>query len=237
MKQFILLFAILVGITVSSNAQTYLEHLQQNTPGLGKVTVTQSKAIDELVNGKANPQDVKDKNVPQDNKDKMIPQNHPTKTAPSTTHDKNNKASEPQKKLTPDSVKKTDHHEAQAEKPTQHETPAKKTTGNPKEENEVPVVDMRKKVMRQSYKVTGYRVQAYAGGNSRNDRLKAEQIGNAIKMKYPEQPVYVHFYSPRWICRIGNFRSLAEAQKMLAKVRAMGYKQACLVKGKITVQN
>ena len=95
---------------------------------------------------------------------------------------------------------------------------------------------MRKKVMRKSYKVTGYRVQVYAGGNSRNDRLKAEQTGNNIKMKFPDQPVYVHFYSPRWICRMGNFKSLAEAQKVLAKVKALGYKQACLVKGKITVQ-
>ena len=87
-----------------------------------------------------------------------------------------------------------------------------------------------------SYKVNGYRVQVFAGGNSRNDRLKAERIGNAIKMRYPDQPVYVHFYSPRWICRVGNFRSLEEARKMLAKVKAMGYRQACLVKGKITVQ-
>ena len=233
MKQFIFLFAIMVGITLSCHAQTYLEHLQQNTPGLGKVTVTQSKAIDELVNGKAISQDVKEPKAPHDSKDKNDNQNQTTKTLPSI---KPNKASEPQKKLTPDSVKKTEHHEAQAEKPTQHEIPVKKTE-NSKEENETPVVDMRKKVMRQSYKVTGYRVQAYAGGNSRNDRLKAEQAGNAIKMKYPDQPVYVHFYSPRWICRIGNFRSLAEAKKMLAKVRAMGYKQACLVKGKITVQN
>ncbi|EFC74588.1 sporulation and cell division repeat protein [Segatella buccae D17] len=96
---------------------------------------------------------------------------------------------------------------------------------------------MRKKVMRGSYKVTGYRVQAYAGGNSRNDRQKAEQIGNAIKMKYPTQPVYVHFYSPRWICRVGNFRSYEEAARMLEQVRAMGYKSAIVVKGKITVQN
>ena len=65
---------------------------------------------------------------------------------------------------------------------------------------------------------------------------KYVQEGNAIKMRYPDQPVYVHFYSPRWICRVGNFRSLEEARKMLAKVKAMGYRQACLVKGKITVQ-
>ena len=110
------------------------------------------------------------------------------------------------------------------------------TEGKNNEETDTPAVDMHKKVMRGSYKVTGYRVQAYAGGNSRNDRLKAERIGNAIKMRYPDQPVYVHFYSPRWICRVGNFRSLEEARKMLAKVKAMGYRQACLVKGKITVQ-
>ena len=224
MKQFVLLFAIMLSMTVSSNAQTYLEHLQQKAPGLGSVTVSQSKAIDELINGKVAPQDNKGKAVPtlQDNKSKTMPTiQDKTKTLPPTTN--NTKTSEPQRKQTPDSVKKPEHHEASNE--------------IEKEENEIPAVDMRKKLMRSSYKVTGYRVQAYAGGNSRSDRMKAEQIGNTIKMKYPDQPVYVHFYSPRWICRIGNFRSLAEAQKMLAKVRAMGYKQACLVKGKITVQN
>ena len=228
MKRFILLFAIMLGFTISSHAQTYLEHLQQKTPGLGSVKVTQSKAIDELVNGKAvATNETKAPATPQDN--------HTNKTTPKNN---NTKGAEPQKKLTPDSVKKPERHEnlIEREKNTPHETPVKKTE-NEKEENETPSVDMSKKVMRGSYKVTGYRVQAYAGGNSRNDRLKAEQIGNAIKMKYPDQPVYVHFYSPRWICRVGNYRSLAEAQKMLAKVRAMGYKQACLVKGKITVQN
>ena len=58
---------------------------------------------------------------------------------------------------------------------------------NKNEEKETPVVDMRKKVMRKSYKVTGYRVQAFAGGNSRNDRLKAEQTGNQLKVHFPEQ--------------------------------------------------
>lgn len=56
-------------------------------------------------------------------------------------------------------------------------------------------------------------------------------------MKYPTQPVYVHFYSPRWICRVGNFRSYEEAARMLEQIRAMGYKSAIVVKGKITVQN
>ena len=101
---------------------------------------------------------------------------------------------------------------------------------------DIPTVDMRKKVMRGSHKVTGYRVQAFAGGNSRADRVKAEKIGNMIKMRFPDLPVYVHFYSPRWICRVGNFRSQSEAMRVLRQVRAMGCKGACMVKGKITVQ-
>lgn len=42
-------------------------------------------------------------------------------------------------------------------------------------------LDSRKKVMVGSVKVTGYRVQVFAGGNSRADRQKAQRIGNEIK--------------------------------------------------------
>ena len=96
--------------------------------------------------------------------------------------------------------------------------------------------DMRKKVMKNSYKVTGYRVQAFTGGNTRKDRQNAEAVGNAITHRFPDQPIYVHFYSPRWICRVGNFRTYEEAHAMLQEIREMGYKQASIVKGKISVQ-
>lgn len=97
-------------------------------------------------------------------------------------------------------------------------------------------VDHTKKIMR-GYKVNGYRVQAFAGGNSRKDRLQAERTGEEIKSSFPDVPVYVHFYSPRWICRIGNFRTYEEAHQMLLSIRKMGYTQATIVKGKITVQD
>ena len=38
-------------------------------------------------------------------------------------------------------------------------------------------------------KVMGYRVQAFAGGNSRKDRQQAEQVRNSIKSHYPNVPV------------------------------------------------
>jgi hypothetical protein len=97
-------------------------------------------------------------------------------------------------------------------------------------------VDNSKKMLRNGYKVNGYRVQAFAGGNSRKDRQQAERVGDIIKSNYPDVPVYVHFYSPRWICRVGNYRTYEEAHQMLQSVRKLGYTQATIVKGKITVQ-
>ena len=223
MKQFVTLLIMILCSTFTANAQNYLDHLKKKEPGKGVVTVNQSKAIDELVNGKqVIPQDDKTKTTPQ-------PQKNGTDTqqkgvTPTTQH-----------KQGPASLKKTEPQRHETAKEAVHTSNAQKSE-TPKDETDNTVVDMRKKVMRKSYKVTGYRVQAFAGGNSRNDRLKAEQTGNQLKVHFPEQPVYVHFYSPRWICRMGNFRSLAEAQKMLAKVRSLGYRQACLVKGQITVQ-
>ena len=84
-------------------------------------------------------------------------------------------------------------------------------------------------------KMTGYRVQVFAGGNTRNDRIKAERIGSEIKGLFPGVPVYVHFYSPRWICRMGNYRTYEEAHAVLQRVKNNGYQSAIIVKGKITV--
>ncbi|MBR6456482.1 MAG: SPOR domain-containing protein [Prevotella sp.] len=167
------------------SAQSYLEHLQQKTLGLGIVSVHQSKEIDDLVNG----------------------------TVPVTELE--NKTEEVAKErivLKPDMPKTEVEGNAEAE------------------------VDMSKKVMRNGYKTTGFRVQAFAGGNSREDKRKAEEARDKIKRAYPSEPVYVHFYSPRWTCRVGNYRTQEEANRMLRNIRNLGYRQAVVVKGKITVQ-
>jgi hypothetical protein len=109
------------------------------------------------------------------------------------------------------------------------------TASHAKETTAPDTIDTGKKMMRNGYKVMGYRVQAFAGGNSRKDRQKAEQTGNNIKSNFPDVPVYVHFYSPRWICRVGNYRTYEEAHQMLVSLRKLGYNQASIVKGKITV--
>lgn len=89
---------------------------------------------------------------------------------------------------------------------------------------------------RKTYRTTGYRVQAFAGGNSRSDRQRAEQTGNQLRALFPEHQVYVHFYSPRWICRIGNFKSYSDANQLKSELKELGFKTATIVKGKITLQ-
>ena len=88
---------------------------------------------------------------------------------------------------------------------------------------------------RHGYKTTGYRVQAFAGGNTRNDRQKAERTGNAMRQLLPGEDVYVRFYSPRWVCRVGNYRTYEEAHEKMLLIRKLGYESATIVKGKIIV--
>lgn len=112
-------------------------------------------------------------------------------------------------------------------------TTSKSATPHAEETPDTTAISTQK--MLRGHKVMGYRVQAFAGGNSRKDRQQAERVRNSIKSHYPNVPVYVHFYSPRWICRVGNYRTYEEAHQMLVSLRALGFEQATIVKGKITV--
>jgi len=189
--------ALCVGCIMAADAQsTFTERLQKSKTGEGKISVTQDKSIEELVNGSAA--------IKQPQKDKpeqkaTVAATPKDKDKPATTEKVAPKEDEAQTAITPDTV------------------------------------DVHKKVMK-GYKVNGYRVQVFAGGNSRNDRLKAERTGENIKSLFPGEPIYVHFYSPRWICRMGNYRTYEEAHEVLKKVKQLGYQSAIIVKGKITVQ-
>ena len=210
MKQFVALILIIACQAATAGAQTFTERLQKKVKNQGTVTVNQSAAIDELVNGTV----------------RITPQ---PAGAPTTAKAQAGcQQQPPAAKLQP--AQKPAAEAAQRETHRAAEADAAESGAD------TPVIDTSKKVMRGAYKVNGYRVQAFAGGNTRRDRLQAERIGNEIKTLFPMQPVYVHFYSPRWICRVGNFRTYEEAHQMLTELRKLGYKQALIVKGKITVQ-
>lgn len=222
MKKFVTLLFILTCATIHSEAQSFLDHLQKKEPGKASVKVSQSKDIDELVNGKVK---ITITTLPQAPTTSKSKQDDKPSIHPLTPHK--------QDKITDKTKEDRNNKQESSAKTTERRTTKEDTSTF---ELDIPTIDMRKKVMRKSYKINGYRVQAFAGGNSRADRLRAESIRDNIKQVLPNEPIYVHFYSPRWICRVGNYRSYEEAARILKQVKGLGYKQACIVRGKITVQ-
>ena len=201
-KMMVLLALFTIHCSLFTFAQSsFTQRLQQSKNGEGQITVTQDKAIDELVNGPATAT----------TRPKTTQQQKPVEKKENNTA--TNQEKEKEKKQEP-KVVVVEHNDS-----TDIETPE----------------EIQKKIMK-GVKVAGYRVQVFAGGNTRNDRLKAERIGSEIKGLFPGVPVYVHFYSPRWICRMGNYRTYEEAHAVLERVKNNGYQSAIIVKGKITVQ-
>ena len=189
MRRLALTLVLCAGCWLAAGAQsTFTEQLQQSRIGEGKVTVTQDKVIDELINNPTAAQTPK------------APQTTTTTTTPA----------KPQQ-----TVKLTDDLTDDTSLPDS--------------------LDLRKKVMKNGKKINGFRVQVFAGGNGRADRQKAEHTGEEIKTLFPNEPIYVHFYSPRWVCRMGNYRTYEEAHDILRQVKSLGYTSAVIVKGRITV--
>ena len=195
-----LLLLFTINYSLFTYSQTFTQRLQKSNAGEGKVTVTQSKEIDDLVNG---PQDVVTNPVKQNTQSN---QNTPS----------------------------TQNTQKQAEEKSQ-QTQRPQITAQPEMTPDTTYTDEPRKKILKGYKVNGYRVQVFAGGNSRDARVKAEKTGREINALFPGEPVYVHFYSPRWICRMGNYRTYEEAHQILNAVKKLGYKSAIIVKGKITV--
>ncbi|MCD8260423.1 MAG: SPOR domain-containing protein, partial [Bacteroides sp.] len=85
-------------------------------------------------------------------------------------------------------------------------------------------------------KTTGYRIQVFAGNNSRDARNQANDMAEKVKSTFPELPVYTYFSSPRWLCRVGDFRGIEEANAMMRKLKATGnFKEVSIVKEQINI--
>lgn len=85
-------------------------------------------------------------------------------------------------------------------------------------------------------KTAGFRIQAYAGNNTRQAKNEAYSVGARIKDHFPELPIYTSFNPPRWLCRVGDFRSIEEADAMMRKLKATGmFKEVSIVKDQINI--
>jgi hypothetical protein len=80
----------------------------------------------------------------------------------------------------------------------------------------------------------GYRIQIYAGGNTRYAKEEALKAAQYVKTKFPEIPVYTEFVAPRWVCRVGDYKTIEEADqvmRMLKKSRT--YKEIAILPNQI----
>ena len=182
MKRFITIGLLCAGCILATSAQTtFTQRLQEEKQGEGKITVTQDKAIDELVNGPQTP---------------VTPvSTQPLKTVtPQTSSQK-----EGDGKITATTE--------QQHKPDSGSTQLPVVAEQEEQSDTTAIIDGRKKVMKGGYKINGYRVQVFAGGNSRDARIKAERVGKENE----------------------------EAHERLRAVKNLGYSSAIIVKGKITV--
>lgn len=85
-------------------------------------------------------------------------------------------------------------------------------------------------------KARGYRVQVYAGNNSRRARQEANDVAEQIKIEFPELPVYAFFQPPRWLCRVGDYRSIEEADASMRRLKATGkFKEVSIVREQINI--
>lgn len=209
MKRVIVILAVLVQ-AMSLSAQSFLWHLKKEEIGKGSIVIKQEKALDFLI----------------DNRAPEIKLNIDTLPAIDTIDVSMKVDVTPKRRLRYDTLKT---------RPVKPTLPTRRSM-IARADSSYFNGNTAKKIMTNVKKVDGYRIQLFAGGNTREDRQKAEAIGKRAKSLFPNQPIYTHFYSPRWVCRMGNYENILDAQAALRKARQAGMKEACLIKGKITVK-
>lgn len=124
-----------------------------------------------------------------------------------------------------------------APKPT---TPSAKRTETPVRQQQDTLTQTQEPTGQtgQRVRANGYRIQVFSGGNSRAAKTEANMMGQRVKSLFLELPVYTHFISPHWICRVGDFRTYEEAHEVFQKLKETGrFPEAVIVKSKIIVYN
>ena len=197
----------------------------------GNVTVTQSSAISDIVNNKNSQSKTSNtQSTTVNNQQSTVSNQQPTTNsseneyAPHTeslepSHTVNKSSGQPKKKTISKDEDIIEH--IKTHDPIDY-----------KQQNEVE----GRKVMTGEHKVKGWRIQVYNGGNKRIDKENATKMGEKVKKYFPSMPIYVHFYSPRWMTKCGNFRTHKEAEAIKKELIKLGFKNTSIVRQQLTVE-
>lgn len=244
MRKTIIALSLALFCAVPLSAQSFLDHLQKENQGQGQgsVSVKQSDDISNLVNGKN-----KQKESSASSKSEAKPSSSSQSQSASSRTESRPASHESSQASSTSRSTQTDEANARAERERERAR-QRREDEKLKEEARREAMKQRdeysstattssrgsvKKVMRGGRRIDGYMVQVWSGGNTREDKMKAEQVGQEMKSQMPSLPVYVHFYSPRWACRIGNFKKQDDATALVKKLKKLGYRSACVVKASL----
>jgi hypothetical protein len=259
MKRIFISIFFIIATTLIFAQNDFTDKIHQTKAGEGKVTLHQSSKLNALVNGKTvapAAKSVAPKTVKKEEpapKKSIAKEQDQSKSAHSTEHAKKQVKSNESKSVSEESRKhsvstsrkstsetdvksrqKGDSGRTHAPAKTEERSTATQVDNEDEPEDTPP--DLSIKTYRRRIKVNGYRVQVYAGGNSRTSHQEAERMTALVKEYFPDQPVYTHFYNPRWICRVGNFRSYEEANRMLRQMKATRlFREAAIIKCQIQI--
>lgn len=82
----------------------------------------------------------------------------------------------------------------------------------------------------------GYRVQLFAGSNNRNSKNQAYEMAAKAKEMFPELKVYTMFIPPRWVCKVGDYKSMEEANVIMRQLLATDiFKEVLIIKDQINI--
>ena len=192
-------------IPICTHAQVFTERLRQQRDGQGRLVIIQDSILDQIINNTKiststsarGSHPVKQKQQPQ----KKV------ETIPARKQE-----SYVQTHKTEEESKVHEEAKARVVQEARQKTERLKTARDLAAENNVYIARAR-------YQATGFRIQVYTGGNSRNDKAKAQQLQMRCRQAFPELSAYVHFISRHWVCRVGDFKDRNEAQRYASQIR------------------
>lgn len=185
------LLIVFILTSVCATAQTFTDHARKQNNGGGRLTVVQDTELDNIVNNK---------------RGKTTQTTQTAKKAEAKPAKKVDVASDDVQKKNKASDKPTANTAIPATKPA-----STVRSSSPRQGNYY--------VARQRVASQGYRIQIYTGGNSRNDKNEAQQMRVKCQQQFPELAAYVHFISPHWVCRVGDFNTRESAARYVSRLR------------------
>lgn len=202
------LFFIILLLPFSVNGQTFTEHLKQQRSGQGKIVVVQDSILERIVNNKSTSIPVIRTHLV---KQEQTPQKK-SEATPKKVDSVPGKRDDVSTSAEGKNTKKATESRARTIQEAHLKVEKQKTSREQAVENVSYMARVR-------YKAEGFRIQVYTGGNSRADKGKAQQLQQRCRQEFPELSAYVHFVSPHWVCRVGDFKDREEAQRYANQIR------------------